>query len=343
MTLITRDWHLSKGAKFEDFFGVEVPSDYGNVEQEYWAMRKGAALRDASFFGKAKVTGKDAQDFLHRMISNDVKSLEPGKGVWALFLDIKGHVQGDMKIYRFPEHLLMIMQRHAMEPVIKGLDKYIISERIEFADVTDQFGFFQVLGPDAALVLQSKGATQLPETELTFVSATFDGIPAQVIRLGLGYALLVAAESAQPLLNFLELPPVGSKAFNIFRIESGLPVLGIDFDDSNLPQESRLDPALNFHKGCYLGQEVIARLDAQGHVNKQLMGIVSDDEMNRDQKLVAGEKEVGRITSTTHSPLSNQYVGLGYVRREFAKQDQQLGIAGSSTTVIVRDLPLVQP
>ncbi len=344
MKLITNDWHKNRGAEFEDFFGVEVPSSYGDVEKEYWALRKNAGIRDASFFGKAKITGRDAQNFLHRMISNDVKSLQTGKGVWALFLDIKGHIQGDMKIYRFEDFLMMILQRHALDRVIKGLDRYVISEQLRMIDVSDEFGLFQIFGPDAAAVLQSKGIQSLPTEELSFQSASVNGIESQIIRMGTGYSILVPAGSATDLLNSLDLQPIGQRAFDIFRIETGLPVLGLDFDDSNLPQESRLDKAISFTKGCYLGQEVIARLDAQGHVNKILMGLESGAELKPEQKLHFGEKEVGRITSVAYSPLKKLNIGLGYIRREQAKDGQTLQSGkDNNTIVIVRNLPMVQP
>jgi folate-binding protein YgfZ len=341
MKMITYDWHKNRGAEFEDFFGVEVPSSYGNVEQEYWAIRKSAAIRDVSFFGKVRITGKDAQNFLHRMISNDVQSLQPGKGVWSLFLDIKGHVQGDFKLYRLPDFMMMILQRHALEKVVKGLDRYVISEQLKMVDVSDEFGLFQIFGPNAATVLQSKGVQSLPADELAFQSASINGVETQIIRMGTGYSILVPAASAVDLLNFMDLQPIGQRAFNIFRVETGLPVLGIDFDDTNLPQESRLDKAISFNKGCYLGQEVIARLDAQGHVNKILMGLESDSELKPNQKLYFAEKEVGRITSVAYSPLKKLNVALGYVRREHAKDG--LTLQSDNTTVIVRNLPIVQP
>jgi folate-binding protein YgfZ len=343
MKLITSGWHKSKGAEFEDFFGVEVPSTYGNVEQEYWTLRKNAAIRDVSFFGKVKITGKDAQNFLHRMISNDVQSLQPGKGIWALFLDIKGHVQGDFKLYRFQDFMMMVLQHYALERVIKGLDRYVISEQLRMIDVSEEFGLFQILGPNATAVLQSKGVQSLPSDELSFQSASINGIESEIIRIGTGYSILVPAASATDLLNFLDLQPIGQRAFNIFRIETGLPVLDLDFDDTNLPQESRLDKAISFNKGCYLGQEVIARLDAQGHVNKILMGLESEAELKPEQKLYFGEKEIGRITSSAYSPLKKLNVGLGYVRREHAKDGQTLQSGADNTTVIVRNLPIVQP
>lgn len=339
--MITVDWHKNRGAQFEDFFGVEVPSTYGNVEQEYWALRKNAAVRDVSFFGKVKITGKDAPNFLHRMISNDVQSLQPGKGVWSLFLDIKGHVQGDFKLYRFQDFMMMILQRHALEKVVKGLDRYVISEQLKMTDVSDEFGLFQIFGPNAAAVLQSKGVQSLPADELSFQSASINEVEIQIIRMGTGYSILVPANSATDLLKFLDLQPIGQRAFNIFRIENGLPVLDLDFDDTNLPQESRLDKAISFNKGCYLGQEVIARLDAQGHVNKILIGLESEAELKPQQKLHFGEKEVGKITSAAYSPLKKLNVAMGYVRREHAKDGVTLKL--DNTTVIVRNLPMVEP
>jgi glycine cleavage system aminomethyltransferase T len=137
MKIITYDWHKSHGAVFEDFFGCEIPAHYGNQTEEYWALRKSVGIRDVSYFGKIQVTGKDRQKFLHGMISNDVKSLQPGRGTHALFLDVKGHIQGDFKIYAFPEYLLMVLQHYVRDKVISGLDRYIISEDVKMKDATE--------------------------------------------------------------------------------------------------------------------------------------------------------------------------------------------------------------
>ena len=112
MKIATYDWHRKKGAVFEDFFGCEIPSQYGQMENEYWAIRKSTALRDVSYFGKIRMNGRDRRRFLNGMISNEVKSIEPGMGTWGLFLDVKGHVQADMKVYAFDDHFLMVMQHY---------------------------------------------------------------------------------------------------------------------------------------------------------------------------------------------------------------------------------------
>src|SRR5262249_40628971 len=138
----------------------------------------------------------------------------------------------------------------------------------------------------------------------------------------------------------LDLPPVGMRAFDIYRIEQGHSLLGKDVDETNFPQESRMEGALNFQKGCYLGQEVMARIDAQGHVNKFLMGLLSDRELSIGEKLYAGEKEMGRVTSVALSPQYGKTVALGYVRREFAKEGAEIQAGDSRTTVLVKTLPI---
>ena len=341
MKLITDAWHRSHGATFEDYFGCEIPSHYGSPEEEYWNLRKGIALRDVSFFGKVKITGKDAQTFLHRMVSNDIKSLVPGKGTWALFLDIKGHIQGDFKLYAFPSHLLMVLQHYVRDRVVQGLDRYVISEQVAFADVTEDHGMIQLLGPRAEDFLKSKNVTP-PAEPLSVTSARIAEIDTDIIRLGAGFAVLCAASDSMILLDRLDAPVIGMRAFEVYRIEQGLSLLGKDVEETNFPQEGRMEGALNFQKGCYLGQEVMARIDAQGHVNKFLMGIVSDQPLAGGEKLYSGEKEVGKITSAAHSPMFQKTVALGYVRRELANEGQQILAGDNRTTVIVKALPMAQ-
>src|SRR5574341_1283627 len=157
MKISTYNWHQQKGAAFQGFRGMEVPSHYGNYEQEYWALRKSVGVRDVSFFGKIQMSGKDRQRFLNGMLSNDVKMLAPGKGVWALFLDVKGHIQADMKVYAFPEYFFVILQHYLRDKLMSGLDRYIISEDVRMKDVTGEFALFYILGPQSESFLRSKG------------------------------------------------------------------------------------------------------------------------------------------------------------------------------------------
>jgi folate-binding protein YgfZ len=340
MKIINYDWHKSHGAVFEEFFGCEIPSHYGNYEEEYWALRKSLGIRDVSYFGKVQVTGKDRQKFLHSMISNDVKSLHPGQGSHALFLDVKGHIQGDFKIYAYPEHLLMVLQHYVRDKVVSGLDRYIISEDVKMRDVTEELAMIQIIGPRSEMLLNSKGVQSLPSEFLSHENIFLAGREAHLIRLGVGYAILCAAGDAPSILENLDAKLVGWKAFDIYRVESGLPIQYRDIEEMNFPQECRLDDALNFQKGCYLGQEVMARIDAQGHVNRLLMGIASPSALQPGDKLYKGAKEIGKITSPVFSLLLNQNLALGYVRREQAKEGETLEAGDDRTTVIVKQLPV---
>lgn len=340
MKMLTHDWHASKGAVFEDFFGSEIPSHYGDFEKEYWNLRKGVVLRDVTFFGKVRISGRDRQKFINSMVTNELKDRKPGEGIPAAFLDIKGHLQSDMKFYVFPDHLLMILQHYVRDKVVQGLDRYIISEDVEMKDATAEYGMFQIFGPQAVTFLSSRVAQPLPETLYSFSNVTLNGARAWPIRFRAGFAVLCAAADAESLLNFFDLPLVGQKSFEVFRVESGLPIMHRDMDQLNFPQEAGLDSLLNFQKGCYLGQEVMARIDAQGHVNRHLMGLAASAPIQRGDSIYKGNREIGKITSSIHSPLLNQPFGMGYVRREFAVEGEPVEIGENRTTSIVRKLPL---
>jgi folate-binding protein YgfZ len=334
------DWHQQRGAIFEDYFGVEIPSHYGDFEQEYWHIRKDAGVRDVSYFGKLRVTGRDRLRFLNGMLTNEIKTLETGKGTFALFLDVKGHIQCDMKVYAFPDHLLLVLQHYLVEKLMVGLDRYIMSEDVKMQDVSSEFAMVQILGPGAGSFLSTKGLASLPDSSYSHRTIDIAGSAANVIRLPSGYALLAPAAAGPEILSFAEGPFIGGRAFDVFRIESGLPLMHRDMDESNFPQECGLNSALDFQKGCYLGQETMARIDAQGHVNRHLMGFAFSSPVSAGEKVFRDSKEVGRITSATHSLLLNQPFGVGYIRREFAKDGEQVEVGTHNTTAIVRQLPL---
>jgi folate-binding protein YgfZ len=337
------EWHQKKGAAFQDYFGCEVPSHYGNYEEEYKQLRGGSAIRDVSFFGKIKVTGKDRQRFLQGMLTNDVKSLEAGKGAFALFLDVKGHIHADMKVYAFSDHLLLVLQHYLVQNLMAGLDRYIMSEDVRMQDVTPEYGMIQILGPDASLLLESRGMHTIPEVYYSHSMINIAGVETPLIRLPAGFALLVpnpGQESAR-VLEALNGSMLGGRAFETYRIESGIPLMHRDMDESNFPQECGLHAALNFEKGCYLGQETMARIDAQGHVNRHLVGILSSASVTSGDRIFKEGKEVGKITSTTHSLLLQQPLSLGFIRREFAKEGETVEVGDQNISASVRSLPLI--
>lgn len=343
MRIPAYDWHQQKGAVFEDYFGCEVPSHYGNFQDEYARLRNEFTVRDVSHFGKIKVTGRDRSRFLQGMLTNDIKALDPGKGTFALFLDVKGHIHADMKVYAFPDHLLLVLQHYLVEKLMNGLDRYIMSEDVRMQDVTADLSMVQILGPTAAEYLQDRGFNQLPEVSYNHRIVSVAGLDFSLIRLPAGFAFLEQGGTVPArthLLESLSGPMLGGRAFEIYRIESGIPLMQKDMDETNFPQECGLEAALDFQKGCYLGQETMARIDAQGHVNRHLVGIASRTPVTSGDKIFRDSKEVGRITSATHSLLLRQPFSLGYIRREFAKEGERVEVGAHNTTAIVRNLPL---
>src|SRR5262249_7416118 len=162
-------------------------------------------------------------------------------------------IQADMKLYIFPDHVLMVLQHYLLERTVTGLDRYIISEDVYMKDVTGEVAMIQVFGPQAGALLQRAGAPELPTEMYAIRPATLAGNDVHIIRLGPGFAVLSPMENATSVLERLDGEPVGMRAFDNFRIESGLALVHKDMDETNFPQEARLDAALNFHKGCYLG------------------------------------------------------------------------------------------
>ena len=343
MRIPAYDWHQQKGAVFEDYFGCEIPSHYGNFQEEYIRLRDEFVVRDVSHFGKIKVTGRDRSRFLQGMLTNDIKVLDAGKGTFALFLDVKGHIHADMKVYAFPDNILLVLQHYLVEKLMTGLDRYIMSEDVRMQDVTAELSMVQILGPRSAEYLQDRGFNQLPEAAYNHRTASIAGLDFSLIRLPAGFAFLEGGGtgSAQtPFLEQLEGPMLGARAFEVYRIESGIPLMQKDMDETNFPQECGLEPALDFQKGCYLGQETMARIDAQGHVNRHLIGVASTAPVTPGDKIFKDSKEVGRITSATHSLMLHQPFSLGYIRREFAKEGERVEVGVHNTTSTVRNLPL---
>jgi folate-binding protein YgfZ len=235
---------------------------------------------------------------------------------------------------------MLILQHYVVEKLMAGLDRYIMSEDVRMQDVTNDYAMIQVLGPASEPFLAERGIQDLPRENFAFLAAGAAVPDAQVIKLPSGFALFSTTPSGPALLEFVNGTLCGAKAFEIFRVESGLALMNRDMDESNFPQEARLDAGLNFQKGCYLGQETMARIDAQGHVNRHLTGFASSAAMNPGDKVFKDSREVGRITSVTQSLLLGQPFAIGYIRREFDKEGETVAIGANNTMAVVRSLPL---
>ncbi len=330
--------HKSLGANFEQNSGYSVPLDYGDPEGEYTAVRQGVGIVDLSSRGKLRLSGKDHLKFLQGMLTNDVMKLEEGTGMYATVLTVKGRMISDMRVYREGESVLLDLEAGLNEKVRELLTKFRLSYKADIDDITETTGLISVQGPQAAKLIGLLIERELPQMK------QYDFQKAEAACLGLtivsvnrtgeeGYDIYVSNEGLELLWDTLisrgeelGVKPVGYGALNTLRIEAGIPVYGVDMDESNIPIEAGLWDALNFEKGCYVGQEVVARIKWRGHVNWHLMGFASEGASAPEvgDEIFSGERKIGRITSSIFSPAVNKALSLGYIRREFKDPGTQV-------------------
>ncbi|MEQ9618001.1 MAG: aminomethyltransferase family protein [Deltaproteobacteria bacterium] len=339
--------HESLGASFTEQGGWLIPGSYANKLGEYEAVRKNAGITDLSHRGKLRLSGKEHLKFLQGMLTNDVVKLPVGSGMYATILTVKGRVLSDMNVYRGEDYVFLDMEPGLNEKVGDLLKKFRLSYKADIEDMTKSLGLLSVHGPRArGLVQELLGGGVAEMSERSHFKADVEGMEVTAVRINRtgeeGYDLYAGSESLGNLWELLSgrgadsgLEPVGSDALEILRIEAGIPVYDRDMDESTIPIEAGLWHALDFEKGCYVGQEVVARIKWRGHVNRHLTGFIIDgDELPlRDDEIYNGDKKVGRVTSSVFSPVLGRPVALGYIRREFREPGTRVSIhsAGAQT------------
>ncbi len=348
--------HKSLGADFAQNSGCSVPQHYGDTEAEYTAVREGVGIIDLSSRGKLRLSGKDHLKFLQGMLTNDVLKLKEGSGVYATILTVKGRMVSDMRVYRENESVLLDLEPGMNEKVKDLLTKFRLSYKADIEDITETTGLISVQGPYAAKLIALFIERELPPMD------QYDFLQLQAIGLGLtivsvnrtgeqGFDIYInndglelVWESLMSKGKELDIKPVGYDALNTLRIEAGIPVYGVDMDENNIPIEAGLWDALDFEKGCYVGQEVVARIKWRGHVNWHLMGFAIEGSSAPEvgNEVFSGERKIGRITSSTLSPAFNKPLSLGYIRREFREEGTHVSInmgGNSQEQAEVRALP----
>ena len=354
--LLLNEIHKSLGASFGDSSGWSVPLSYGDELSEYKAVRENVGIIDLSPRGKLRLSGKHHLKFLQGMLSNDVLKLEEGKGMYATILTVKGRMISDMKVYRDKESVLLDLEPGLNEKVLELLTKFRLSYKADIDDITLSTGLLSIQGPHSGKLLELLLEEEIPQMEeFDFIQREFVGHKLTIIKVNRtgeeGFDLYLDNRGLEVLWEELmkkgeglDIKPIGYGAMNTLRIEAGIPIYGIDMDESNIPIEAGLWNALNFEKGCYVGQEVVARIKWRGHVNWHLTGFKSEGEMvpESGDEIFDGERKIGRITSSTFSYSLNTPLSLGYIRREFKEAGTKvlLKVAdGSEVRAEVSELP----
>ena len=270
-------------------------------ERQYRALRHGKAFFVLAGWSSISICGKDRQAFLHNFCTNDVKRLVPGGSCEAFITNVKGKIVGHGLIGCADDELEFVGAPGQAAAIIAHLDRYIIREDVQLADTTESRSYVLVLGGD-----KNPGES--------FTSSSPIGREASIVGVNSNEVSKLVSDLAGS-----EFSHVQEQAFSAARIEAGFPLFGTDFDSNNLPQEIGRDrEAISFTKGCYLGQETVARIDALGHVNQRIVGLrCLGMEMPRvGSELSQGGAAVGRITSASISPGAKGALALAIVRRE---------------------------
>jgi folate-binding protein YgfZ len=346
------------GAVFVEEAGFLVPAHFGDDAAEYDAAQASAVLVDQSPRGKIEVRGADAARFLHNLTTNDILHLPPGGGCEAFLTTAKAKVIAYLLIFRHavpvdPPGFSLDIAPGAAEKVMQHLDRYLISEQVEFANHTTSFAQMHLAGPRAAgLLEQVRGDPNLPTTPLQHKAARFGGDAEGWIRrhdaLGVpGYDLVCPAEQAATVWQRLRqagAQPAGFVACDVLRIEAGLPREGFEIDENTFaPEVGRIAETICYTKGCYLGQESIVMARDRGQVNRTLAGVQLPKKLvPPGSRLFAEDKEVGRITSCVYSPRLGMGLGLAYIRRGHQEPGTKLevDVAGQRRPAEVVKLPL---
>jgi folate-binding protein YgfZ len=326
--------HLAWNARFTGVNGVEVVESYGDTGGEYEALRHAAGVLDLSCRSRLCLTGSERKRFLHGQVTNQVQELKEGEGCYAALVTAKGKLLSDLNIYSLAEELLLDFEPGLSQAVADRFDKFIIADDVQVVDVAAHYGLLSLQGPKYAETLQAAGLdAAVPAKVLHFVRishvewgevycvnhprGTAGGVDV-FVPTG---ALHVAAEQLVSAAQALGGRACGWQALETARIEAGVPRFGADMDESNLAPEAGIEErAISYSKGCYIGQEVIARIRTYGQVAKSLCGLLLPAELPAlpppGEKLFRNGKEAGYITSAARSPAWQRNLALGYVRRE---------------------------
>ncbi len=289
------------------------------IEHEYRILTEGCGLLDRSERGKLLLTGRDAVEFLNGQVTNELSDLQAGEGCYAAFLTHKGKMLGDLRILaigREPLELLLDTERSALQSLFDMIRRFQIGYRVELHKRTLELGMLSLIGPhtDAILAPELMG-----ESEHRHVRVRLGNLDARAIRTAVGIDLVCQAPEKQALVDSLlqsGASPVSEAAAEVVRIERGEPRYGIDLDDSTIPQEAGLNErAVSFTKGCYVGQETVARLHYRGKPNRNLRGLLLSEPAAPGAQLLVGERVAGTLSSCALSPTFGP-LGLALVRRE---------------------------
>ncbi|MBV9087606.1 MAG: aminomethyltransferase family protein [Acidobacteriaceae bacterium] len=318
---------------------ADQPRSYSSPAEEFAALRAGCGVFDLSSRAKIILTGEDRTRWLNGMITNNVRDLPVGSGIYSFLLNPQGHILADMYVYNRGEYLVVDTDGTQAEKVRSTFDHYIIMDDVEMTDATEKAAAISLEGPRCGEVLRRAGISASVQEQITVQDVPWNEISISLLHKDTGGFEIWLEPSDLPrlwdALVAAGATPIGAEAREMWRIAHGIPRYGQDIRERELPQETAQERALNFTKGCYVGQEIVERIRSRGAVHRTFAGFrFAGAQPSPGAKLTKDARDVGEITSVATLPLAVPLtVGLGYVRREAAAPGTKLDANGVEATV----------
>jgi folate-binding protein YgfZ len=314
----------------------QTPLSYGDATQEYWAVKKGAGLADLSHTGRLSVTGKDRISFLNSLLTNDASQLKDETGQHSALLNTKARVLADLYLYNQPNRVIVDTGNSPASKVKEILERYVITEDVQIRDIGADLVLITLQGANATKAIKETLRVDVQGLKPFQSAAIGPSIIVSRDRTNQGgFDIFLPINEADAVWQGLllrsgdfGLDPVGMTALEVLRLEAGFPKYGVDVDETTIILEAGYKDAISFSKGCYLGQEVVARATHIGRVNKQLARIDLDalDPPPKGTRLKSSGQDAGFITSGAFSPGLGKVACLGYANRDFAKASTKLDV-----------------
>jgi len=345
-------------ARVVEYGGAATAERFSDPHEEFAALQSACGVYDLGFRARISLKGGDRVRWMNGMVTNNIRDLAVGQGAYAFLLNPQGRILGDMTVYNLGETIEVETDRSQVEKIIATFDHYIIMDDVEVTNLSEAWTVLGLAGPKSRALLNAAGI-KVPElqplqmialqcncdcgcVECTLIRGQDAPSESYEIWLAPGDVLktwraLIAAGAT----------PVGVEALEMRRIAASIPLYGVDIRERDLPQETEQMRALNFNKGCYVGQEIVERIRSRGNVHRKFTGFLLDGAANiaTGDKIISGEKEVGEITSvaTLQASSGEQTVALGYIRRELGVPGREVTIGEHKATVARLPLECVAP
>jgi folate-binding protein YgfZ len=332
-----------------EYRGATIAARFGDPQIEFGALLSGCGIYDLGFRGRLSLTGGDRVRWLNGMVTNNIRDLAIGHGVYAFLLNPQGRILGDMFVYNRGETLIVGTDRSQVEKIVATFDHYIIMDDVEVTNISENQTVLGMAGPKSREILNKAGVEvpNLQPLQMITPQCNCDCGCAQctVVRgddeQQESYEIWLAPQDVYKTWRALlaaGATPVGSEALEMQRIVAGIPLYGVDIRERDLPQETEQMRALNFNKGCYVGQEIVERIRSRGNVHRKFAGFQVEGAaaIAAGDKIVSGEKEVGEITSVAvvDAPSGRRTVALGYIRREVGVPGREVMIGMVKAAVV---------